>query len=181
MPLKILLRRWAWTTLLALAAFGLLFYLESDLKAATGYGTVDLQSVQTALEFKRTFAAWIARQHSAMAGFSLGFDYLFMPLYGFSFFYSGIITREAFAARKRLARRLLNYLALVPLAGALADAVENALEFTMMIDGPTDQLAQLAYRATSAKTICFYVGLVLLAVAFAGFLKLRAPKVDADE
>ena len=181
MPLKTLLRRWQWTTVLAIAAFGVLFFLDNRLKAATGYGTVELQSVQTALDFKRVFAAWIARQHSAAAGFSLGFDYLFMPLYGFAFFYSGVIAREAFAPKKGLARRLMNYLALVPLAGALADAVENALEFSMMIDGPTDELAQLAFTATNAKMICFYVGLVLLAAGVAGFFKLRSPKKDEDE
>ena len=180
LPLKTLLRRWAWTTVLALAVFCLLFYLESRLKAATGYATVDLQSAATALDFSRIFAAWIARQHSAIAGFDLGFDYLFLTLYGFSFFYSGIIAREAFAPKKGTTRRVLNYLALVPIAGALADAVENALEFSMMIDRPTDELAQLASRATSAKTICFYVGLALLAAALAGYLKLRAPK-DADK
>jgi hypothetical protein len=179
-PLKTLLRRWAWTTVLAFAAFGILFYLDHRLKAATGFGTVDLQSARTAMDFKRVFAAWIARQHSAAAGFSLGFDYLFMPLYGFAFFYSGIIAREAFVPKKGLARRLLNYLALVPIAGALADAAENALEFSMMINGPTDELAQLAFTATNAKTVCFYVGLALLVAAIGGFFKLRAPKTDEE-
>jgi hypothetical protein len=177
-PLKTLLRRWEWTTLLAIAAFGVLAYLDNRLRSATGYGTVDLQSVQTAMDFKRIFAAWIARQHSAAAGFSLGFDYLFMPLYGFAFFYSGIIAREAFAPKKGLVRRAMNYLALIPLAGALADAVENALEFSMMINGPTDDLAQLAFTATTAKMVCFYVGLALLIAAIAGFFRLRAPKTD---
>ena len=50
-PLKTLLRRWEWTTLLAIAVFGILVYLDTGLKAATGYGTVDLQSVQTAMDF----------------------------------------------------------------------------------------------------------------------------------
>jgi hypothetical protein len=180
-PLKTLLRRWEWLTLLAIGAFAVLYFLDVGLKSATGYGTVDLQSAQTAAEFKRIFAAWIARQHSAAAGFSLGFDYLFMPLYGLAFFYSGIIAREAFAPKKGLARRLMNYLALVPLAGALADAAENALEYSMMINGPTDQMAQLAFTATNAKTICFYVGLVLLVAAIAGFFRLRTPKKIEQE
>jgi predicted secreted protein len=175
-PLRTLLRRWQWTVLFAVLSFGVLYYLESRLQAATGVGTVALQSAQTAIDFKRVFAAWIAREHSAAAGFSLGFDYLFMLLYGLSFFYSGIIVREAFAPKKGVLRRLLNYLALVPVAGAVADAVENALEFSMMSNGPTDRLAQMAYSATNAKMICFYVGLALLVVAVAGFFKLRVPK-----
>ena len=72
----------------------------------------------------------------------------------------------------------MNYLALVPLAGALADAAENALEFSMMVNGANDTMAELAYRVTNAKTICFTVGLVLLAAALAGFFKLRAPKKE---
>ena len=67
---------------------------------------------------------------------------------------------------------------LVPLAGALCDAAENALEFSMLVNGATDEMAALAYRATNAKMVCFYVGLLLLAVALAGFFKLRAPKKE---
>ena len=181
MPLKALLRRWEWMTLLAIAAFAVLYSLDTGLKAATGYGTVDLQSAQTAIEYAQIFSAWIARRHSATAGFSLGFDYLFMVLYAFSFYYSAIIAREAFFPRKGLARRFINYLALVPLAGALADSVENALEFSMLINGPSDALARLAFTATNVKTVCFVVGLLLLVAALAGFFRLRAPKkADTD-
>ncbi len=178
MPLKTLLRRWEWLTLLAIGAFAVLSFLDIGLKSATGYGTVDLQSAQTAADFKRIFFAWIVQKHAATAAFSLGFDYLFMLLYGLAFFYSAIIAREAFLAKKGLPRRLMNYLALIPLAGALADAVENALEFSMLVDGANDTMAALAFRASTAKTICFTVGLVLLAAALAGFFKLRAPKKD---
>ena len=178
MPLKTLLRRWEWLTIIAIGAFAILYFLDVGLKSATGYGTVDLQSAQSEADFQRIFFAWIVQKHAATAAFSLGFDYLFMPLYGFSFFYSGIIAREAFTPKKGVPRRMMNYLALVPLAGALADAAENALEFSMMINGPSDSIAALAYRATNAKTICFTVGLALLAAALAGFFKLRAPKKE---
>lgn len=180
MPLKTLLLRWQWTTLLAIAVFAILYSFDTGLKAATGAGTVDLQSAHSAIEYKQIFAAWIARQHSATAGFSLGFDYLFMPLYGFAFYYSGIIAREAFTPTKGLVRRFLNYLSLVPLAGATADAIENALEFSMMISGATDSSAQLAFTASNVKTVCFYVGLVLLVAAIGGFFKLRAPKKEEE-
>lgn len=179
--LKTLFRRWALTTLFAVAAFAVLVYFDTRLKAATGYGTRDLQSAQTAMDFKRVFAAWIAREHSATAGFNLGFDYLFMPLYGFAFYYSGIIAREAFTPKKGLFRRLMNYLSVVPLVGAFADAVENALEFSMMTSGARDDLAQLAFTATSAKTICFYAGLILLAAGTAGFFRLPGTKKKEAE
>jgi hypothetical protein len=174
-PLKALLQRWQWTTLLAIAAFAVLYSLDTGLKAATGFGTVDLQSAQTSADYNQIFSAWIARQHSATAGFSLGFDFLFIFLYVNAFYYSAIVAREAFA-NKGLARRAANYVAFVPLAGALADSVENALEFSMMIHGANDNLARLAFVATNVKIVCFTVGLVLLVAALAGFFKLRAPK-----
>src|SRR4051812_23894832 len=97
LPLSIVIRRWLWLTVSAVAAFAVLVWLDLRLKAATGAGGVDLQGADTALAYKTVFSAWIARQHAAMAGFALGFDYLFMPLYGFAFYYSAILAREAFA------------------------------------------------------------------------------------
>jgi len=174
-PLKALLQRWLWTTLLAIAAFAILYSLDSGLKAATGFGTSDLQAARTSAEFAQIFSAWIARQHSATAGFSLGFDFLFISLYVYAFYYSAIIAREAFANRGP-ARRAANYVAFVPLAGALADSVGNALQFSMMVGGANDSLARLAFVATNVKSVCFIVGLFLLVAALAGFFKLRAPK-----
>jgi hypothetical protein len=97
-----------------------------------------------------------------MVGFSLGFDYLFMPLYAFAFFYSGLIVRERFTPKPGLARRAVQFAAAIPLAGMLFDAAENALETRILISGPTDQLASLAYSATQVKLVCFYIGLLLL-------------------
>jgi hypothetical protein len=174
-PLRALLQRWQWTTLLAIAAFAVLYSLDSGLKAATGFGTIDLQSAQTSAEFTQIFSAWIARQHSATAGFGLGFDFLFIFLYVNAFYYSAIIAREAFA-NKGLPRRFANYIAFVPLAGALANSVENALEFSMMVGGASDNLARLSFVATNVKTVCFVVGLILVVAALAGFFKLRAPQ-----
>ncbi|MBV9418732.1 MAG: hypothetical protein JO348_03075, partial [Alphaproteobacteria bacterium] len=69
MRLKTLIRLWLWTTLLALAAFAVLAYYETVLKSATGFNMRDLQSMTTAYDYQRALAAWIARQHAAMAGF----------------------------------------------------------------------------------------------------------------
>jgi hypothetical protein len=176
MRLSSLIRLWFWLTLLALAAFAVLYVLEQRLKAATGFGTLDLQSAQTEFDYKRVFAAWIAREHAGTAGFSLGFDYVFMPLYALSFYFSAMLAREAFAPKRGLFRRLIDYLGFVPLVGALADAVENALEFSMLSGGATDASAHAAFVASSVKATCFTVGLILLVAGVAGVLKLRRPK-----
>jgi hypothetical protein len=178
MRLRTLIRLWVWVTLMAIAAFVVLAVLEQRLKAATGFGTLDLQAGHTAMDYKRAFAAWIAREHSGTAGFSLGFDYLFMPLYAMSFYFSAMLAREAFTPKRGLGRRVMDYLGFVPLAGAIADAVENGLEFTMLSSGATDGMAAAAFLATNIKTTCFYVGLLLLLAAVAGVIKLRLPKKE---
>jgi len=95
------------------------------------------------------------------AGFIWGLDYLLMPLYAAAFFYSGILTREAFAPRPGRLRRILTLLAAVPIAGAVLDGVENALEFGMMLSRPSDELARIAFTISNAKWAALYVGLGL--------------------
>ncbi|HEV2651221.1 MAG TPA: hypothetical protein VGU69_08185 [Rhizomicrobium sp.] len=175
MSLKLLLRRWIWLVVAALVSFAVLYWLDQKLKAETGFGTVDLQGLPTGLDYKRIFAAWIDRPHAAAAGFNLGFDYLFMLLYGTAFYYSAIVAREAFAPKRGTLRRVLSYLAIVPVLGAVADAAENAFQFWMLNTGATDAFADAAARATGVKDVCFIVGLLLLAAAVPGYVKLVRP------
>jgi hypothetical protein len=84
-----------------------------------------------------------------------------MPLYAAAFFYSGILTREAFAPRPGRLRRVLTLLAAVPIAGAMLDAMENALQLTMMLSGASDRLAGIAFTISNAKWMAIYVGLAL--------------------
>jgi hypothetical protein len=64
----------------------------------------------------------------------------------------------------------------VPIAGAMLDAVENALQLSMMLSGPTDQLASIAFTVSSAKWMAVYVGLLLLAAALFGQVMERQKK-----
>jgi hypothetical protein len=178
MKLKTLIRLWLWVTAMAIAAFAVLAVLENKLKATTGFGVVDLQSARTAFEYKRAFAAWIARESAAAVGFSLGFDFLFMPLYAISFYFSAMLVREAFTPKKGIARRLVDYLGFLPVVAAIADAVENSLEFNMFASGASDSIAAAAYTATEIKWVCFIAGFVLLLAAIPGVVRLRRPKKD---
>ena len=56
---------------------------------------------------------------------------------------------------------------MVPLAGALCDAAENAIQLFMLLNGATDTLAALAFKISGAKDVALLVGLVLLAAALA--------------
>jgi hypothetical protein len=88
-------------------------------------------------------------------------DYLLMPLYAAAFFYAGILTREGFAPRPGLPRRLLTMLAAVPIAGALLDGAENALQLSMFLSNPTDRMAGIALSVSNAKWVAIYVGVLL--------------------
>ncbi len=180
MRLSSLIRLWLWTTLLGVVVFAELAFQDQQLKIVTGFGTVDLQSASNAMAYKQIFSAWIDRSHAAAAGFCLGFDYLFMPLYAMSFYLSAILAREAFVPKRGLLRRAIDYLGYLPIVGAIADATENGLQFTMLASGPTDTMAHAALVATNVKWTCFTVGLALLIAGFVGVMKLRRPKTEEE-
>lgn len=155
-----LVTRWAITTILAIALFAILAVLDLRLESLSGFGTTDLQSFYSATQYNAAFMVWPSR-YAARAGFNWGLDYLLIPLYAMSFFYSGIIAREALSPASRW-RRLITTLAAVPIAGALLDAIENALQFSMMVSGASDALARTAYTLSHAKTMALMIGVLLL-------------------
>lgn len=165
-------RRWALATLSAAIVYAFLSWSDLRLKALTGYGITDLQGFSTGAQYNAAFMNWPSR-YAARAGFGWGLEYLLMPLYAVAFFYSGILAREAFAPRASALRRILTLLAAVPIAGAVLDAIENGLEFSMLLTGATDQLAHIAFTVSNAKWAALYVGLALLVAALAARLIAR--------
>jgi hypothetical protein len=165
--------RWAWSTGLGLCVFAILLGLDQWLKFRSGVGTADLVFFTNAAQFRVAFWAWGRGPYLALAGFNLGFDYLLMPLYAASFFYSGVLTAETFAPKPGRLRRLILLAAMVPLVGALCDACENALQLTMLLGGVSDTLATLSSTASTAKLVALAVGVALLAGAFAARIKQR--------
>ena len=164
---QMLVRRWAITSISAAVVFAVLLVLDLWLKALSGFGTADLQTFSTAPDYRYAFRHW-PPIYAVRAGFNLGLDYLLLPLYAAAFFYSGILAREAFAPRPGRARRMLTTLAAVPLAGALLDGCENALQFSMMLWGATDAMAGLAAMLSHAKWAALAVGVALLVGAVMG-------------
>lgn len=158
-------RRWEISVLLAVAAFAVLAAVDANLKLRSGLSAADVQGFALAAQYRLAAVAWVTPSLALQAGFALGFDYLFMPLYAAGFFYSGIIAREAFAPRPSRPRRLLTLLAAVPIAGAMLDAIENGLEVWLLLNGASDTMARLAFTISNAKMVAVYVGIVLLAGA----------------
>ncbi|HET7086821.1 MAG TPA: hypothetical protein VFI23_18785 [Rhizomicrobium sp.] len=155
-----LVRRWLLTTVLSAVVFAVLTWSDFRLKSLSGFGTADLQGFSTAQQYRQAFLVWPSL-YAVRAGFNWGLDYLLMPLYAAAFFYSGILTREAFAPRPGRLRRILTLLAAVPVAGAVLDGIENALELGMMLTRPTDELARIAFTFSNAKWMAVYVGVAL--------------------
>ena len=172
-----LMSRWAWSTALAVLVFAILWFLDLRLKALSGVGTADIQAFDTAAQFRAAFWAWAPQPYAVRAGFNLGFDFLLMPLYAMSFFYSGIIAAEAFAPKPGRLRRIILLAAMMPLVGAVCDAAENTIQITMLLNGADDTLARLAFGVSNAKTVALTVGGVLLAAA----LVARFPRRPKSE
>lgn len=168
-----LMSRWGWCTGLALSVFAILLAMDLRLKALTGVSTADLASFSSPLQFRAAFIAWNAQPSAIRAGFNLGFDYLLMPLYAASFFYSGIIAAEGLAPRPGLLRRIILMAAMAPLVGAAADAAENALQITMLLSGVTDTLVLLSSSASNVKNLALLIGLALLLGAIVARVQQR--------
>ena len=155
-------RKWLVSTLLAVAAFSVMVTLDARLKALSGASTADLQGFTMGAQFEAAFRAWGVKAYLSRAGFLLGFDYLFMPLYATALFYSGVIVADAFSLAGTGLRRVLSMAALAPVLGAGLDAVENALQLAMLWGGPGDGLAQTAHSVSTVKWVGVGIGLLLL-------------------
>jgi hypothetical protein len=169
-------RRWLYATILGASVFAVLTVTDLQLKAKSGFGTADLQSFTRAGQYRAAAFVWSQASYGLRAGFVLGLDYLLIPLYALSFFFSGILACEAFAPRPGRLRRILTLLAAVPIAGAVLDAVENGLELAMLVGQPGDAGVSLAHAISSAKLAAAYVGLLLLAGAVVARVAERQQK-----
>ena len=155
-------RGWIWATGLGVAAYAILTLLDIRLKSLTGVSTANLEGLASAAQFRLAFHAWAPEPYAARAGFALGFAYLVMPLYGLSFFFSGVIVAERFTPGKNPFRRWVLLAAMVAAMGALLDAALKAAELAMLMDGDDDFLAGIVARLANGKLVAVMVGFVLL-------------------
>ena len=167
---------WWRVSLAAIVLFAVLNLLDTVLRARTGLGVADLQGLSSGWAVRAALDHWTSPPDAALAGFGLGLDYLFMPLYGTALYLGAIEARERLAPAQGVRRRIMTLLAMAPVAGALLDACENALQLTMWVLGPTDTLAALALQATAGKYAGAIIGLVLSLIAAAARLMRGKPK-----
>jgi len=170
---KALNARWAWSTAAAFVLLLALNLIDTALRARTGYGTADLQGVGTAWGIRVIADHWTSPPDAVLAGFGLGLDYLFMPLYGAALFFGSLAALDRFAPQPGQWRRVMTLLALAPVGGAICDAMENTLELIMLTRGPSETLTAFALEATAAKYVGIAVGLLLTLAALVGKLRKR--------
>ena len=168
-------RRWLWTTVLTFVVMAVLGGLDAQIKAASGYGILDLEFTSTAGGVNAIMSAWAQAGMLAQMGFLMGFDYVYMPAYGFSLFYGALAARAAFAKSDQ-ARRIVTLLAFAPLLGAGFDVIENALEAKMLFTGATERLAGLTYAVTLVKFALIAIGLALALAGLVGLVTGRLKK-----
>jgi hypothetical protein len=169
----VLEKGWVWSTGAGVIVFAAVAGLDLWLKSLTGVSTTDLQGLSSAAQFRFAFHAWAPEPYAVRAGFNLGLDYLLMPLYAASFFLSGVIVAERFTPGRSPFRRYVLLAAMLAPVGALLDAVENALQINMLLYGPSDELARVAFGVSNAKTVAVTVGMVLLIGAVVAKLGMR--------
>lgn len=171
---KALNARWAWTTGAAIALLIVLNLLDSVLRARTGYGTVGMQGVGTGWGIRSIADHWVSPPDAVLAGFALGLDFLFIPLYGAALFFGSLAALDRFAPQPGRLRRIMTLLALAPIGAAICDGIENSLELFMLQRAATDTLASLALEATAAKYVGILIGIVLSLAALVGrFVKRK--------
>jgi hypothetical protein len=169
---KALNARWAWTTGAAIVLLVALNLLDSELKARTGFGAVSLQGIGTGWGIRSIADHWTSPPDAVLAGFALGLDFLFIPLYGAALFFGSIAALDRYAPRPGRLRRIMTLLALAPIGAAICDVIENALELLMLQRAATDTMASIALEATAGKYVGIVIGIVLSLAALAGrFIK----------
>jgi hypothetical protein len=172
---KTLTARWAWTSVAAIVLLVILNLLDTALKAKTGYGTVSLQGIGSGWGIRVIVDHWTSPPDAVMAGFLLGLDFLFIPLYGAALFYGSLAAVDRFGEYGRGLKRTLTLLALAPVGAAICDAIENVLELYMLTHASTDTMASFALEATAAKWLGIAIGVLLSLAALIGrAIKKRA-------
>ncbi|MBI4260428.1 MAG: hypothetical protein HY658_07665 [Actinobacteria bacterium] len=129
---------------------------------AAPQGILSLEFAGSVAGVERILATWGPRE-LAVAGFALGFDYLYMPLYalGIALLWSKVVVVARARGRTRVAAWGVT-LAWAPVAAALLDAVENAAALRLLTSSPADPWPSLVLWAATSKFALLALSLALL-------------------
>ncbi|NOX64072.1 MAG: hypothetical protein GXP42_19370 [Chloroflexi bacterium] len=167
--------RWFWPLLaLTLALTVALQWVDRPLQTeAAPQGIVSFEMARTTERAAAIIESWNdnARIH---AGFSLGLDYLYMPLYALTIGLAVVWAGEMLRKRHWRAAGLGPWLAWGLLLAALLDAVENVALWRLLVGPVSEPWPGLAYWCANIKfaLVGFGLGFALLGL----FVRVRSGK-----
>ena len=132
---------------------------------------VDFELAGTTARATEIINAWDI-QDRARAGFSLGFDFLYMPVYSTLIALACVWAAGIIASRQWRATGLL--LACGLWAAALLDAVENVALTVLLLGTIADPYPQIAQVCATLKFGLILLGLVFAVVAAVAYLAKKA-------
>ena len=146
-------RRFVPLLVATLATFAALAFVDTHYHTpATPYGILSLQVAHQPLHVQWILEQWSARVGmNAWVAFGLGFDYLFMPLYGITLALACVRLGERLGDRSSAARTLGVLLGYGALLAALLDAVENAAHFAMLVREPIERWLMVGFVCATGK------------------------------
>ena len=138
--------QWKWIGvgfLLSVALLSVLILIDGSLESLGVPGVSALQQARGNASFQAVIQSWHKAGAPALvrAGFSLGWDYLFLLSYGAVFVLGGLKTRDDLFPTPGIIRSLAVVIIVMMLAGTGIDALENVLQFRMITLGVNDSLA----------------------------------------
>jgi hypothetical protein len=178
-PLERLARDRFWRTFIELLALNVgislaLLVAGQDIRTdAAPNGVLSLQFAGDVEDVGRILRSWSPRAR-AVAAFSLGLDYLYMPIYAAGASFLG--AKLALAARHRGRSGLAAWVAVVawlPWLAAAADATENAAALELVLGGPDDPWPTVVLTAALTKYALLALVIVTL-LAGTAVLIMRA-------
>jgi hypothetical protein len=123
-------------------------------------GIVSFELAGSAARLQALLDDWHARPPALLyAAFSLGIDYLFMPLYSTVIAFACAIAAEHLRPRAPRIAGVGAALAWGAWLAAACDAVENAALWRALADAPTEARARLALAAATTKFALVVAGL----------------------
>lgn len=174
-------RRALWVLgIVTLALFAVLYALDVRMQDAGNAGIVDFELAGSRDRAQELLADWGSDGRDA-AKASLWLDYLYLTAYGLFLWQAVLAVRDG-ALRRGWARaaRPGRVVALLPLAAAAFDAVEDAFLLLALGGGGGEAAPLLGTVFASLKFACLAVALVYLLGLLAGFGVARLRGSSAD-
>ena len=164
---------WPWSIFLTVASAIVMMIYGSWLEKITPHAIVALELAGSATRTQQLFTAWGA-DGQRLAGFLLGFDFLFIAAYSTSIALACLWAQDGFNEQGWPLAGLGGFLAIAVPIGGLFDSIENISLLNQLLYGVSDGWALAARILALSKFVLVIAGMVFFAL---GALANRRPIV----